>query len=310
VTNALRSVCASASNASCGFYSPFGAYDDDTGAIVQAAGAAFALFSDRVVHGTGGQGTEEGMDTGRAAALHAYALAVAKDTTLPTLFWDQALSDELDTLGGTDTAMGESLISAARQATAADANDPYAHVLIVRLNSEGYWAQRPDARLVTDRLLDTIASGRAGRATTIAEFLRAHPAQAPAYGFPPNSELGSFAYWMGTPNQASMWRALAAARSAAGGDAMLDHPSIRDLVFSAEAAKWYSVLDLPESAGEQQSQLTAFRALIASIYRAAGAKPPEDIAPIRAPTPPPAPIKPSPAPSSSPSPSPTPSGGR
>src|SRR5207302_6582206 len=73
VADAIAKVAAFApSRTAVGLYSPFGAYDDATGAVIQSARAAFALFSDRIVRGAGGEGTEGGIDSAQAAALRAY----------------------------------------------------------------------------------------------------------------------------------------------------------------------------------------------------------------------------------------------
>jgi hypothetical protein len=163
---------------------------------------------------------------------------------------------------------------------------------------QGPWSQRPDARLVLSNFVAAIASGRAGSPTTPGAFLRAHPPTASAYGYPPRTAAGSFALWMGSADQASLWNALVAARKAAGGDAALSRPQLRTLILAAEAGDWYSSIPTPLPGGAAADKLDAFRALIASIYRAAGSTPPGVIAPVKLSTP-------APVTSAGPSPAPT-----
>jgi hypothetical protein len=285
-SDAVRQVCGAEGKKKCGFYSPFGAYDDATGAVIESAGSAYALFSDRVVNGAGGQGTQSALEAARGAALHAYALIVSKGVTLPTIFWSEAVSDQLDTTLGSDTAPGEAILSQLRDA-GASLSDAFPHLLLVRLESQGPWMQRPDARSTIDHFVNAIA-GSTAHATTPSAFLRAHPPTATAFGYPPNAESGSFALWMGSPNQASLWNALAAARRAAGGDAALARPSIRALLFAAEAGAWYSIPETPSSTDSTGAQVEGFRSLIAAIYRAAGIEPPAVIAPLKLASPAPA----------------------
>jgi len=302
-TDAVRAVAGFApSHASVGVYSPFGAYDDATGVVIQASGAAYAMFSDRVVRGAGSEGSQGGIDAARAAALHAYALTVAKGVTMPILFWNQAESDDLQTTSGSDTAMAQRLsILAHAAAGRARSTSMPSSVFVLRVESQGPWSQRPDARAVIGRVVAEIASGRNGAATTPGSYVRAHPPVAAAYGYPPAAQSGSFAFWMGSPNQASLWNALVQARKAAGGDAALARPQVRALLIAAEAGDWYSVLQIPLPGGAMAGRIDAFRSLIASVYRAAGASPPTDIAPLKMALPSPLP---SPMPVSSASPGP------
>lgn len=300
-TDAVRRVSAAApAQKGCGFYSPFGAYDDATATLIQSAGAAYAMFSDRVVHGAGGEGTMQGLATARAAALHAYALTVAKGVTLTTLFWAENASDDLESTAGSDGALGERLIALAKDA-ASGQQDAYPHLELIRLHADGTWSQRPDARAVLEKFVATIASGRAGRATTPGFFVRSHVQAATAYGYPPNAESGSFALWMGTANQASLWKALAAARKAAGGDAAIARPQLRARLFASEAGNWYSMLAAPWATGRTPERLDAFRESIAAVYREAGASPPAIIAPVQSASPAPLPTA-APAASSTPAP--------
>ncbi|HXW77302.1 MAG TPA: hypothetical protein VEJ20_07835, partial [Candidatus Eremiobacteraceae bacterium] len=277
-----------AGESQCGFFAPYGAYDDETGALIQAAGASFELYSDRVVLGAGGSGTQEGLDQSRAAALHAYALTVARGVTIPTVFWSEAASDAIASATSGAGAPAALLLASAKGA-AAVATDEEAHILIVRLDMEDPWLQRPDAREAVEQLVAAAASGGAGRPATISAFVRAHPPSAPAYGFPPDSEVGSLDYWMGSPNQMSLWNALRLARVAAGGDAALTRPPVRSLLFAAETATWYSLFSQPQPSGALDQRLDQFRALIASIYAASGVAPPPNIAPVHLPSPAPSP---------------------
>jgi len=300
-TDAVRAVATFAqARANVGVYSPFGAYDDATGVVIHASGAAYAMFSDRVVRGAGSEGSEGGIDSARAAALHAYALTVAKGVTMPILFWNQAESDGLQTTSGSDTAMAQrlSILAHAAAERARSASMP-SSVFVVRIDAQGPWSQRPDARAVIARVVAEIASGRDGMATTPGSYVHAHPPAAAAYGYPPAAESGSFAFWMGSPNQASLWNALAQARKAAGGDAAITRPQVRALLVAAEAGDWYSVLQVPLPGGAMAGRIEAFRSLIAGVYRAAGATPPADIAPLKLAVPSPTP-SPSAVPSATP----------
>jgi alpha-amylase/alpha-mannosidase (GH57 family) len=283
-----------------GFYSPFGAYDDATAALIQSAGASYALFSDRVVHGAGGEGTMQGLEGARSAALHPYALTVAKGVTLTTVFWAESASDDLESTFGSDAALGERLITLESDA-ASGQQDAYPHLQVLRLHADGSWAQRPDATAVMEKFVATIASGRAGRATTPGSFVRSHVPTATAYGYPPNAESGSFALWMGTANQASLWKALADARKAAGGDAAIKQPHLRERLFASESGNWYSMLAAPWATGRSAAKLDAFRETIAAVYREAGVPPPAAIAPVQIATPAPSPTA---APSAASSPAP------
>jgi hypothetical protein len=304
-----------------GFYSPYGAYDDATAAAIKGSGATFALFSDRILHGEGGQGTEAGLNAEAAASLEAYALTIDRGVTLSTLFWNESSSARLGATSGSTAAMGQRLAGIVADA-AALAMDESPHILVLRLDGEGPWSQRPDARAVIDRLAATIASGHAGRSTTIGSFLRQQAPVTTAYGYSPASESGSFSLWLGSQNQSSLWRALGAARKAAGGDAVLSRPQSRALLFEAEAGRWFSLTSLPLPPQVIEQRLDVFRSLLTGLYRGAGATPPTNLAPVNlaSPSPSPAPHPmgsatptpptaaptpaPSPAPAASPSSSP------
>lgn len=299
-TAALRASAAFAhppSRLGVGFYSPFGAYDDATGPIIKNAGAAYALFSDRVVRGSG-TGSQSGVDEAAASSLHAYSLTVDRDVTLPVLFWSEDGSAAVQTAIGATGAMAQQLLAVADQA--AQRAHGASAILVVRVDAEGPWSQRSDARAVIERFVGTIAGGSAGASTTPAQFLRAHPAKASAYGYPAAAESGSLGLWMGSVDQASLWRALAAARTAAGGDAAIDKPKVRPLLVAAESGVWFESLGDPMGS-VLSSRLADFRALIAAIYRAVDAKVPDKIAPIKADM-----AGPSPTPMSSGGPSPAP----
>lgn len=302
-TAALRSVAAFARPASglgIGFYSPFGAYDDATGPIVKSAGAAYALFSDRVVRGSG-SGSQNGVEETAASSLRAYSLTVDRNVTLPVLFWSEDSSAAVQTAIGATGAMSQQLRAVASQA--AQRVRGASSILVLRIDAEGPWSQRSDARAVIERFVGTIAAGSAGPATTPGLFLHAHPATASAYGYPAAAESGSLQLWMGSVDQASLWRALAAARTAAGGDSAIDKPKVRPLLVAAESGVWFASLGDPMS-GVAASRLAAFRALIAAIYRAVDAKVPANIAPVKA-----TPATPSPTPTAGGSPGPVPSPG-
>lgn len=298
-TDALHAAASFAhppTGAGVGFYSPYGAYDDATGPVIKSAGAAYALFSDRVVHGEFATGSEGAVNESTSAELRAYALTVDKGVTLPVLFWDEEGSARVQTAIGASTAMAQQLIAVAEGAAERAHATP--SILVIRVDGEGPWSQRSDARDVVTRFVETIASGSAGASTTPGAFVHAHPPAASAYGYPAAAESGSLSLWMGTPDQASLWRALAAARTAAGGDAAMGKPKVRPLLVAAESGVWFSSLDDPMSGAKR---LARFRALIADIYRAVGLKPPDSIAPVKAE---PGAPRPSPSPSGTPGASP------
>lgn len=280
VTAALRSVEDLAHSGGVGVYAPYGAYDDATGALFKQSGATYALFSDRVVRDAGGAGTQSGIEAASASAMRAVSLTVDRGVSLPVLFWNESDSADLQAVIGSDGAMAQRLVTLARMAAQLPpASTP--GLLLLRIDADGSWAQRPDAPLVVSHLITMIASQDAGTSTTPGAFLRTHPATAPAYGYPAASEAGSFQLWMGTPDQASLWKALAAARSAAGGDAAMAKPAVRPLLVAAESGTWYAMLDSPLGSSTQR-ELQAFRSLIAAIYHAAGAQAPTTIAPVKA----------------------------
>jgi hypothetical protein len=291
--DAVREVAAFAQRSAVGFYSPYGAYDDATGALVHSAGAAYALFSDRVVRGAGGEGTEGGLDEANASPLRGYALTVERGVSLPVLFWSESESADIQDMVGSSGAMAERLAVLARGA-ADRARGTSPSIFVLRIEAQGAWAQRPDARSVVAQLIATAASGRAGNPTLPGAYLRAHPPTATAYGFPPAAESGSFALWMGDVEQESLWKALAAARKAAGGDAAFGRAQVRDLLIEVEAGDWYSSLAAPLPGGAIADRLDAFRSLVGSVYRAAGVSPPAVIAPMK--LPPQATPQPSPSP--------------
>ena len=283
ITAALRassSFARPASGLGLGFYSPYGAYDDATGPIIKNAGAAYALFSDRVVRGSG-TGSQSGVDEAAAASLHAYALTVDRNVSLPVLFWSEDGSSAVQTAIGAAGAMSQQLFAVAKQA--AQRAHGASALLVLRIDADGPWSQRSDARAVIERFVGTIAAGSAGASTTPAEFLRAHPAKASAYGYPAAAESGSLALWMGSVDQASLWRALAAARTAAGGDTAIDKPKVRPLLVAAESGVWFESLGDPMGSVASR-RLATFRALIAAIYRAVDMKAPDKIAPVKADT--------------------------
>lgn len=312
--DAVRACGAFASTkTACGFYSPYGAYDDSTAAMIKDVGASFALFSDRVLRGAGGQGTASALEAARTASLHAYALTVDRGVVLPTLFWVESSSDELDAAQGSDGAMAGVLQSIASDAADASSGTSGA-LMLLRVEADGPWAQVPDAQSVADALVSAIASGRAGRSTTVGAFVRSGSPAITVYGYPPGSEEGSLDVWTHLQNQLSLWKALAAARTAAGGDAALHNAAVRGALIEAESGRWFSMLTLPLPQPAIEARLDEFRALLSSIYADVHVTPPATIAPVKFESPSPVPsaaITPPPAtlPKASPAPSPTTSPG-
>lgn len=273
-----------------GVYSPHGAYDDKTAALLEQHHAAFGLFSDRVLRSSPIGGSKEAVAAADAAAFHAYSLEAAEGKPLMTLFWHQDDGASLSVLSTRlpATAMGARTLEYAKDAGARGGDGS---ILIVRIEADGLWNRRPDRQQVVDELAAALASG-ATESATIAQYVREHPPSTQAYGFAPAADEGGLSYWMGTINQVSMWRALATARAAAGGNGALVRETSRRPLLEAEASHWFLVPQLLAPGWEIQHGLDGFRLLIADIYRAAGRPVPQNIAPMRAepaPTPSPKP---------------------
>ena len=289
IAAAMRSIGAIDQSGSPGVYSPHGAYDDKTAAVMEHDRVAFALFSDRVLRASPIGGSRDAVRAADAAAFHAYALHVTTGPALPALFWSQDLGAQLDVLSRQlpVSAMGAHLASVAREA---GARGGAGAILVVRIEADGLWSRRVDSAQVVAAIVSEV-DRRGGGLTTIGQYLRLQPPLTAVYGFSPGSDEGALAYWMGSSNQASMWSALATARVAAGGDAALDREATRVPLLDAEASHWYLAPSLLAPTADVQRLLERFRALVAAVYRGAGKRPPENIAPLRseAPTPGPSP---------------------
>ena len=90
---------------------------------------------------------------------------------------------------------------------------------------------------------------------------------------------------MGTANQMSMWTALDDARKAAGGNAAVGNPAVRDALLRAESGIWYLSLAIPQPRYLTDEYIAQFRSLISDIYHGAGKTVPSDIAPLKLETP-------------------------
>ena len=272
-----------------GLYSPFGAYDDATADVILQHRAAYALFSDRVVLATGVGASADSVAAADAASFHAYALHVSKaGSVLPALFWAQRQSSALSATlpDWAARSLGDGIVAAARGAASVASGARYPSVLVLNIEAQGAWAKRTDYATAVDSIVSTLAGTPAIHAVTPTEFLRANPDADAAYGFPSNSSAGSFALWMGSPAQASLWYALVNARRAAGGDAALDHPATRDPLLRAEGARWFEITQLPQNGPSLARALAQFRELLATIYRGAGKNVPRDLARVKSETPP------------------------
>ena len=136
-----------------------------------------------------------------------------------------------------------------------------------------------------DSLSSMISGATTIHATTPRAFLRQHRPTDETYGYAPGSDVGGFDLWMGSANQMSMWTALADARQAAGGDAAVANPAVRDALLRAESGIWYLSLAIPQPRFLTDLYLARFRSLISEIYLGAGKNVPADIAPLKLETP-------------------------
>ena len=264
-----------------GVLSPDGAYDDETAALLQAHHAAFGVFSERVVMANAGASAASVLDV-HSAPFRAYLLETSKTSKMSVLFCSDSTSNALDSQlpSAPPTAFADRLESAVSLAIAtAPPSDPT--VVVVCLNGTGTIMRRSDRGQILDNLVAMMASGRTMRSTTPKEYLRQHPPTVETYGYAPGSDAGGFDLWMGSSNQMSLWTALGDARKAAGGDAALERPDVRDALLRAESGRWYLWLSAYQPRSSTDQSLSRFRGLIAEIYRSAGQPVPRNIAPVK-----------------------------
>ncbi|HXW50548.1 MAG TPA: hypothetical protein VEJ41_01050 [Candidatus Acidoferrales bacterium] len=289
-----------------GVVSPSGAYDDETAALLQARHAAYAVFSERVVKASVGAAAAAVADA-RGAAYRAYLMETTKTATIPIFFCSDTASTAIDSqpLRSPATSMADRLRLAVRAALDATQGQG-ASVVVLCLPATGSILHRQDRAAALDAIAAALASG-VERGTTPRDFLATDPPTAPTYGYEAASELGDFSLWMGSANQASMWNALDAARTAAGGDSAVANAATRDALLQAESGRWFLALALAQPQYLTNGALAQFRDLITRIYHSAGKDAPRTIAPVKLGTPSPAPLttpaaRPSPVPTASPSP--------
>jgi hypothetical protein len=277
-----------------GVVAPAGAYDDDTAVLLRERGAHYAIFSDRVLQENVGA-APEAVAAARSAAFHGYLLETSRTDHLPLFFCDDDASTALEALpaAAPSTAYGDRLAAAVRDALAVM---PAGQVplLTVCVSARGAFLRRADRRRAADDLAAALAGGEM-HATTPGRYLDGSPALTPTYGYEAASALGGFDFWMGSRNQMNLWTALAEARQAAGSDAAIGNPRVRDLLLQAESGRWFAALSLPQPAAVTQAEVARFRDLLAAIYRAVDLSPPARLAPIMLPTPAP-PVHASPIP--------------
>jgi hypothetical protein len=310
ISDALSTAAALNQGARAGLASPFGAYDDAAAQAIAAAGARFAIFSDRVVRASQAGGSIAALGAELAAPYQLYDLQTSKTAHMPVLFVDEASSSALESIAASSPpqAFSNRLLSLAQYA--ADASPGTKAMIVLRVRMNQSWAQRADAPAVVSEVARAL--GARDASATPSEYVDAHQKASPVYGFPAGSSLGSLDAFDGTPNQQALWSALAAARFAASGGGALQNATARALILRAEAGMWYRAPDLPLPPQTVKSQIDRFRSLLADVYKACGKSPPPTIAPQRTPAPSPAPAssapKPSPAPANAAStPAPTPS---
>ncbi|MBC5824573.1 MAG: hypothetical protein GIW99_01405 [Candidatus Eremiobacteraeota bacterium] len=266
-----------------GIYSPFGAYDDATAALMQQQRAAYGLFSDRVLAGQSG-GSAQAAQASAAAAYRAYSLQTGRTAKLAALFWNEADSAELNALppslpaGALGSRLRE-LVDIARASPAGAA----VNLEIVRLDALGAWEQRADDAQVIRHLVQALSpSGM--RSTTLTAYLARHGTSAAAYGFSPAASQGSFDLWMGSAAQARLWSALVTARSAAGSDAAMEREGTTGSLAQAEAARWYELPILPEEHQADERGFARFRELLSGVYRSARKMAPRELLSLSEPT--------------------------
>ena len=264
-----------------GVISPDGAYNDETATLLQTHHAAFGVFSERVVMANAGASAASVLDV-HSAPFRPYLLETSKTDKMPVLFCSDSTSNALDSQlpSAPPTAFADRLEAAVGLALATTpATDPT--VVVVCLSGTGTIMRRADRSQILDDLMAMMTSGRTMRSTTPKEYLRLHPPTVETYGYAPGSDAGGFDSWMGSSNQMSLWNALVDARKAAGGDAALEKPEVRDALLRAESGRWYLWLAPFQTRSFTDQSLSRFRALIAEIYRSAGKTVPPNIAPVK-----------------------------
>jgi hypothetical protein len=282
-----------------GLLSPFGAYDDAAAQLIAARGAHYAIFSDRVLQTSQAGGSVAALRAAQASPYLVYALQIAKASTLRIYFWADEASRALDAFATSlPPDAFASRVTADAGAAGATSSDGSPRVLVVCVDFDAPWSLRPDAAAVVDRV--AVALARWGAVATPYGYLGSQRSLTSVYGFAPGSTVGPLDAFTATANQAALWSALAQAREAAGGDASLRKPSVREPLLRAESGRWFLTPVLPLGAAALKGTLDDFRSDLREIYSAAGKSAPALIAPMRPSTP--API---PRPVGSPTPHPT-----
>ncbi len=286
VSEGLRMARSLAPNQSTpGVLSPSGAYNDETGVLLQTRNAAYGIFSERVVKANAGASQAAVTDV-HSAPYRAYLLETSKSDKLPVLFCSDATSNALDSQppSAPATAMADRLKVAVTSALAITPPQEPA-LMVLCLNGTGTVLRRPDRAVVLDDLSAVLSGEGNIRAATPGEYLRQHKPTSETYGYEPGTDVGGFDLWMGTANQMSMWSALDDARKAAGGNAAVANPAVRDALLRAESGIWYLSLAIPQPRYLTDQYIAQFRSLISDIYHGAGKTVPSDIAPLKLETP-------------------------
>ena len=255
-------------------------------------------FFHRVLQTSQAGGSVAALRAAQASPYLVYALQIAKASTLPVYFW---ADDDSRALDGFATTLSPDAFAARVTADAGVASatsaDGSPRVLVMRVDFDAPWSLRPDAAAVVDRV--AVALARWGAVATPSGYLGSHRALTSVYGFAPGSTVGPLDAFTASANQAALWSALAQAREAAGGDAGLRKPSVREPLLRAESGRWFLTPTLPLGAAALKGTLDDFRSDLRDVYTAAGKPAPALIAPMRPSTP--APVL---RPTASPSPSP------
>ncbi len=264
-----------------GLVSPNGAYNDETAVLMQARGAAYGVFSDRVVKANSGASAQAVSDV-HSAAYRAYLFESSKTSRLPIFFSSDTAGMALDSQPpfSPAPAMADKLDDAVNAALAATNTGPT--LFVVCLNANAAVFHRPDRAAVLEDFIALLAGGGTIRAVTPRDYLRSSPPTSFSYGYAPASDVGGFDLWMGSANQMSLWNALDAARKAAGGDLAVTKASTREPLLEAEGGRWFVALALPLPRPLTDRSLAQYRSLIAQIYRGAGQSIPGNIAPVTA----------------------------
>lgn len=280
-----------------GVVSPSGAYDDETIALLQVHHARYGVFSDRVVKQNVGAAASSVADA-RAAAYRTYLMETTRTATIPIVFCSDTASTSIDSepLHSPASSMADRVRAAGRAAADA-ASGERAPIIVLCLPANGSILHRADRAAALDAIAATLSTSTA-RGSTPRDVLNASPPTSDTYGYEATSDAGDFSLWMGSANQVSMWNALDAARSAAGGDSAVTNASVRDALLQAESGRWYLTPALIQPRYLTDASLAAFRELIGRIYRDAGKPVPRTIAPVKE-------LEPTPAPTIAPAPPPT-----